>query len=253
LSWMGMHANELGLLMNMMFALLLFTALGMERGVPRLLLFGVSFLAAITAALTFSRGAFLGLMVVGLYFLLTRRRFGQIAIGVAAVLVLALVLPDAFIERALTGFDRIDVGAITAGRMDGIWMPLWPWVWDSPLIGHGLSSTIWAPANRSGQMLPVGHPHSAYLGVLLDVGLIGLAVIVAFFWSMWRMFGELRRNHDDPFWRGVFEAGTVCLVLLLVQGLTDDRFVPTYPQATLWLIYGLALGHMARGELRRRA
>src|SRR5262249_60645241 len=29
---------------------------------------------------------------------------------------------------------------------------------------------------------------------------------------------------------------------LAVQGLTDDRFVPTYPQVALWLCYGLALG-----------
>jgi O-antigen ligase len=101
-------------------------------------------------------------------------------------------------------------------------------------------------------MLPVGHPHSAYLGVLLDVGLVGLVVIASFFWSMWRMFGHLRSSHSDPFWRGVFEAGTVCMLLLLVQGLTDDRFVPTYPQATLWVIYGLALGHMADGKGPRR-
>ena len=91
-------------------------------------------------------------------------------------------------------------------------------------------------------MLPVGHPHSAYLGVLLDLGMVGVTVVAAFFWSAWAMFRRLAKNHADPLWRGVFEGGVVCLICLAVQGLTDDRFVPTYPQVALWLCYGLALG-----------
>jgi hypothetical protein len=50
---------------------------------------------------------------------------------------------------------------------------------------------------------------------------------------------RLAKNHADPQWRGVFEGGVVCLMCLAIQGLTDDRFVPTYPQVAL---YGLALG-----------
>jgi len=243
LSWMGMHANELGLMSNMMFALLLFAALRARRGLMRLLLFAAAIAAALTALLTFSRGAFLGMAVIVAYYLISRRKLGQLFLGVIAVALIVLLLPEAFIERATTGVANRDIGAITAGRFDDIWRPLWPWVWDSPVWGHGLSSTLWAPAHLRGGMLPVGHPHNAYLGVLLDFGLLGVAVIAAFFLSMWRLFRNLKQNHSDPLWRGVFEGGSVCLLLLLVQGLTDDRFVPTYPQAALWLTYGLALGH----------
>lgn len=245
LSWMGIHANELGLMANMMFAVLLYTTLGSDRGGARIVLFATAVAAALAAALTFSRGAFLGILVITAYFLVTRRRFRQLSLGIIVLLVAAFFLPDAFIERATTGFQKADMGAISAGRVDGVWRPLWPWVWDSPIIGHGLSSTLWAPANLRGVMLPVGHPHSAYLGVLLDLGLLGAIVAIAFFWSTWRLFRRLTREHSDPYWRGVFEGGAVCLLLLVVQGLTDDRFVPTYPQSMLWLAYGLALGHAA--------
>lgn len=252
LSWSGMHANELGLMANMMLAVLLFTALGMEKqGGRRLLLFAAAGLAAAMAALTFSRGALLGLLVIAAFFLVTRRRFAQLGLGLAVLLAVAFFLPEVFIERATTGLHQRDLGAITAGRLDDIWRPLWPWVWDSPLIGHGLGATLWAPANLKGAMLPVGHPHSAYLGVLLDLGLVGAVIVAAFFLSMWRTFRMLRREHPDPFWRGVFEGGMVCILLLLVQGLTDDRFVPTYPQWPLWIVFGLALGHAAL--LKRRA
>jgi O-antigen ligase len=243
LSWMGMHANELGLMANMMFAVLLFTALGMEKDSRRLFLFAAAGFAAATAALTFSRGAFLGLLVVTAFFLVTRRRFTQLGLGFVVLLVVALLLPEAIIERATTGLERRDIGAITAGRLDDIWRHLWPWVWDSPLIGHGLGSTMWAPANLSGAMLPVGHPHNAYLGLLLDLGLVGGVIVLFFFWSMWRLLRQLKRQHPEPFWRGLFEGGAVCLLLLLVQGVTDDRFVPTYPQWPMWIIFGLASGH----------
>ena len=153
-----------------------------------------------------------------------------------------MILPNAFLERATTGFHTEDAQAITAGRLDAIWRPLLPTFWDAPILGHGLGSTLWATPNLRGEMLRVGHPHSAYLGVLLDQGLVGVAVAAAFFWSAWAMFRRLAKSHADPLWRGVFEGGVACLMCLAVQGLTDDRFVPTYPQVAFWLCYGLALG-----------
>jgi hypothetical protein len=243
LDWTGMHANEVGLLANLGFAILLYTAVATSRPLPRLVLFACATSAAIMAALTFSRGAFVGLIIILGYYLLTRRRLGHLLLALLVVASGALLLPNAFTERAATGFQAADTYAITAGRLDDIWHPLLPTFWEAPIIGHGLSSTLWATPNLRGAMLPVGHPHSAYLAVLLDLGLVGVAVVGAFFWSTWLMFIRLSRHHSDPQWRGVFEGGVVCLICLAVQGLTDDQFVPTYTQVALWLCYGLGLGH----------
>ncbi|MEK9284620.1 MULTISPECIES: O-antigen ligase family protein [unclassified Bradyrhizobium] len=242
LNWTGMHANEVGLMANLGFATLLYTAAATVQPLPRLTLFACAVAAATTAALTFSRGAFFGLAIIVGYYLFSRRRAGQFVLALSIIVGVALILPDAFVERATTGFATEDTQAITAGRLDTIWRPLLPTFWEAPILGHGLSSTPWATPNLRGTMLPVGHPHSAYLGVLLDLGMVGVPVVAAFFWSAWAMFRCLAKNHADPLWRGVFEGGAVCLICLAVQGLTDDRFVPTYPQAALWLCYGLALG-----------
>ncbi|WP_426424230.1 O-antigen ligase family protein [Bradyrhizobium genosp. A] len=242
LSWTGMHANEIGLMANLGFAILLNTAAATARPLSRLTLFACATAAATTAALTFSRGAFIGLAVIVGHYLITRRRTGQIVLALSLTVAVALILPNAFVERATTGFATEDAQAITAGRLDTIWRPLLPTFWEAPILGHGLGSTMWATPNLHGDMLPVGHPHNAYLGVLLDMGLVGVAVVTAFFWSAWAMFRRLAKNHGDPQWRGVFQGGVVCLICLAVQGLTDDRLVPTYPQVVLWLCYGLALG-----------
>ncbi|MBR0706641.1 O-antigen ligase family protein [Bradyrhizobium liaoningense] len=242
LSWTGMHANEIGLMANLGFAILLYTAAATARPIPRLTLFACAIAAAAMAALTFSRGAFIGLAIIVGHYLITRRRTGQIVLALSIIVGVTLLLPGAFVERATTGFATDDTHAITAGRPDMIWRPLLPTFWEAPILGHGLGSTMWATPNLHGEMLPVGHPHNAYLGVLLDMGMVGVAVVAAFFWSAWAMFRRLAKNHGDPLWRGVFEGGVVCLMCLAVQGLTDDRFVPTYPQVALWLCYGLALG-----------
>jgi O-antigen ligase len=242
LDWTGMHANELGLMANLGFAILLYTAAATAQPRQRRILFACAVAAATTAALTFSRGAFFGLAIIVGYYLFSRRRAGQFVLALSIIVFVALILPDAFLERATTGLGAEDAHAITAGRLDTIWRPLLPTFWEAPLFGHGLGSTPWATPNLRGEMLPVGHPHSAYLGVLLDLGMVGVPVVAAFFWSVWAMFRRLAKSHADPLWRGVFEGGVVCLMCLAVQGLTDDRFVPTYPQVALWLCYGLALG-----------
>ena len=242
LNWTGMHANEVGLMANLGFAILLYTAAATARPLLRLTLFACAVAAATTAALTFSRGAFIGIAIIVGYYLFARRRTGQFVLALSIIVGVALILPDAFVERATTGLSTEDTYAITAGRLDTIWLPLLPTFWEAPILGHGLDSTPWATPNLRGAMLPVGHPHSAYLGVLLDLGMVGVPIVAAFFWSAWAMFGRLAKNHADPLWRGIFEGGIVCLICLAVQGFTDDRFVPTYSQVALWLCYGLALG-----------
>ena len=92
-------------------------------------------------------------------------------------------------------------------------------------------------------MLPIGQAHNAYLAVLLDLGLVGVAVVGAFFWSVWKTFRRLSQHHVDSQWRGVFEGGIVALLCLAIQGVSEDSFTPTYAQAALWVCYGLALGH----------
>jgi O-antigen ligase len=242
LDWTGIHANEVGLLANIGFAILLYTALATSAPRSRAILLACAGAAATTAALTFSRAAFVGIGIILGYYVWTQRSMGRFLLALSAIVTVALLLPDAFFERASTGLATGDEQAITAGRLDQIWRPLIGTFWEAPIIGHGLYSTPWATPNLRGAMLPVDHPHNAYLAVALDFGIVGVVVVVVFFWSVWRTFSHLSKHHVDPQWRGVFEGCMVCLLCLAADGLTDGRFTPAPPQAALWLCYGLALG-----------
>lgn len=252
LSGIGMHANELGLLFNMGFALALFSFRGVT-GVAQKWMFGLATIILMAASvLTFSRGAFLGLLVVMGYFLYALKHFKHIFIGLALLPILFSLLPAPVVERAATGANNNDIGEISAGRVDHIWRPLLPEVLSSPVIGRGMSSIMWTQAARNGAILRVGHPHNAYLGVALDMGLLGALVVIIFFRHMWKVFMDLAFLSHDPVWRAYFRGACACVLLLLVQGVTDDRFTPTFAQTFLWLSYGIAKGLMSRpNEIRR--
>ncbi|MBW9261420.1 MAG: O-antigen ligase family protein [Candidatus Thiodiazotropha endolucinida] len=240
LSWIGMHANDLGHLCNLGFVLMLFSFLGSKSRLTRGLFALSAVLGGTAAALSFSRSAFLGLIVVGSYLLISRRRIMDFVLALIAVAIIILLLPDAFVERATTGIESKDTYAITAGRLDGIWIPLFPEFLDSPLWGHGLSSTLWSDLNRP--YFVVGHPHSAYLQILLDFGVLGAFLVAAFWYKMWSIFRTLHRYHYDPFWRAFFEGAMLAVVVILVQGLSGQRFVPWFPHTFVWLAFGVALG-----------
>jgi O-antigen ligase len=248
LSVIGMHANELGLMFNMAFALTLFCFFSMPGGFGKCLM-GLAVVVLIVAiTLTFSRGAYLGFLAVVVYFLYTQRKFRIMLLGLVLIPATILLVPQAVVERATTGAQDRNIDTITAGRLDSIWRPLLPEVQSSPIIGNGLNSILWSDPARRGGILKVAHPHSAYLGVLLDLGLLGALVIILFFWHMRRLFNTLAERSNEPIWRGFFRGAVACILLLLVQGLTDDRFTPTFPQTFLWLAYGMALGLMARAD-----
>jgi O-antigen ligase len=242
LDWTGLHANDVGELATIGFAILLFTALATSAAWSRAILLASAGAAATVAALTFSRAAFVNIGIVMCYYTWKQRSMGRSLLMLSAIVTVALLLPDAFFERASTGLGTENEDAITAGRLDYIWLPLIGTFWEAPIFGHGLYSTAWATPHLSGTMLPVTLAHNAYLDVALDLGILGIVVVAAFFWSVWAIFRDLSKHHIDPQWRGVFEGCIVCLLCLAVQGITDDRFTVTPPQAALWLCYGLALG-----------
>lgn len=246
LSRLGIHANELGLMFNMALALVIFTWVQIRNFFVKILLASVGLLLLVAVFLTFSRGAMLGFGAVVMYFLFTAKKFHLMLGTVLVVIAASLLMPAAVVQRASAGIATGNVGEISAGRVDSIWLPLLPEVVRSPLIGHGMSSVLWSDAARARTINAVGHTHSAYLGVLLDFGLLGAGLIFLFYQHMWRYFRALSENYPEAIWRGYFKGGQACILLLIVQGATDDRFTPTFPQIFMWLTYGLAIGLTAR-------
>jgi len=258
LSPLGMHANELGRMYEVAYALLLFTWAESKEWRLRFVLLASVGLVVVALMLTFSRGAFLGFIVINALFLLWHRNLKTLVLGVLLAAVVLLLLPDAVYDRVTTGFGRgFGSGSdmISAGRIDHLWLPLLPEVPKSPIYGHGLGSILWSEPMRRGAgvtFLAVGHPHNAYLQALLDMGIAGLILVCAYLAHVWKGFRTLSVDPAlSPTVRGFFLGAAAGLLALLISYLTDSSLLPRPEQAFLWLAIGMMYGQRAKAPAHK--
>lgn len=251
LSPLGIHANDLGRLFVFAYALLLFAWTAVAPGAPRALLAASMGLLVVALVLTFSRGALLGFMVVNVLFLAWRRSGKVLLLGALLALAAPLLVPEAVFERLGAGFGQ-GANAVSAGRIEGLWLPLLPEVLRSPLFGHGLASILWSDVMHLAEgggagVIGATHPHNAYLEALLDMGVAGLALVLAYYLHVWRGFRALAADARlDPLLRGFFEGAAAGLAALLAVAVADSSLAPRAEQAYLWLAIGLMYGVRAR-------
>jgi hypothetical protein len=249
LSPLGMHANDLGRLYAVAYALLLFTWAESKDAGLRLALLVSMGMAVVALTLTFSRGAFFGFIVVNVLFLLWRRNAKTLIFAALLAAGALLALPDAVYERITTGHGE-GLNVISAGRIEEIWLPLLPDVLRSPIYGSGLGSMLWSETMRGHAgtaIVGVTQAHNAYLETALDMGIAGLILICAYFVHLWRGFRALGADPSlSPTLRGFFQGSAAGLASLLVAGVVGSRLTPGAEQVFLWLAIGMMYGQRAR-------
>lgn len=247
LSTLGMHANDQGRLYAIAYALLLFTWAESKETGTRLALLASMGLVVTALVLTFSRGAFVGFILVNVLFLLWRRSVTALVFFGLVVSIALFALPTAVYDRVSTG-EGEGLNVISAGRVDGLWIPLLPEVVRSPIYGSGLGSIMWSQPMRvggGGNVLIATHPHNAYLQALLDMGAVGLILLCAYFVHVWRGFRALSRDPRlSPPLRGLYQGAAAGLLGMLVSSVTDGSLMPRPEQVFLWLAIGMMYGQL---------
>lgn len=234
----GYHANELGAVGSYLLAfVLLLKEYKKTWGIIRYISIGASLLII---ALSFSRMAYLTTVVlVAIVFFKIRHKERVALVALASVVILAFSAQLA--SRIYFGIDKsqkkTDINQVSAGRIDGIWLPLMPHLFDNAVFGSGVYSILKSPEARRG--IPT-HPHNAYLQVALDMGFLGVAILL---WLLAR-FLTLGRNTETGFMYIV-----ICWMLM---GLTGSSFYPMYANFIVWISYGFALG-IRKTQMRRAA
>jgi len=203
-------------------------------------------LVVLALLVTFSRGAFFGFILVNVIYLFSRRRVKTLVLAVLAIPVGLYFTPGAVWSRMTMGFGE-GINAISAGRVGEIWTPLLPTLLDSPIWGKGLGSIMWSVPMIEGRLMQVGHPHNAYLRAYLDMGAIGLVVLVLFWiyiWRRFRFYGRDARLTGEM--QGFFEGAAAGLLAFLVAGVAGSSLAPVPEQAFLWLAIGMMYGYKRR-------
>ncbi len=239
---LGMHANDLGRLYAVAYAILLFVWDRTTRiGVKTISLFAMG-VVVLALLLTFSRGAFFGFILVNVVYLLSRRRVKTMLLAALLIPVGLLLTPGAVWYRVTMGWSE-GFETISAGRMAEIWTPLFPELLNSPIWGNGLGAVMWSRPMLNGTILQVGHPHNAYIELFLNMGVIGLVLVIAYWIHAWR--GLKRLGNDErlqPELRGFFEGAAAGLLSFLVAGMAGSSLQPAPEQAFIWLAVGMMYG-----------
>ena len=242
----GLHANDLGRLFAVAYALLLFAWAESKEKWFRLACLATMGMVVMALVFTFSRGAFAGFLVVNALFLLWRFNLKTAALlVVAGVAFVALLPPEVWMRLSMGMGEGAD--AVSAGRIEGIWGPLVPELLNSPLWGNGIGSVMWSEPMTKGMMSVVTHPHNAYLELYYDMGLIGVGLVLAYFAHVWKGFRALGSNAFlSPEMRGFYKGAAAGLVSFFVTGFAGSSFVPKPEYAFLWIAIGMMYGHLAR-------
>jgi O-antigen ligase len=212
-------------------------------------------------ALTGGRMGYVTWGLVGLVLCLAKWRKLLLLLPMAAVMV-CITVPGVR-ERMLEGFggrkgafvEQTDSSQITSGRTE-----MWPYVIqkieESPLLGYGRLGMI-----RTGLSDELkqevgegfGHPHNAYLELLLDNGILGALCALPLFAMIVRRSLRLFKNGEFVLYQ---VAGGVALALflaLLFAGFGAQTFYPRESTLGMWAAAGIVLRVWVERESGRTA
>ena len=191
--------------------------------------------------LTAGRGGYVAWAVTGIALCLLRWRRYLLVIPIV-VPVVGLVVPGV-IERLSQGFggSTTDVYTVTAGR-DVAWPVVIDKIAEEPLIGFGrraMERTGLTTRLRNEFDEDFGHPHNAYLELILDNGWVGACLILPFYvyvlYHAITLFRDMRS-------RVYAAAGGITLAVVLaflVGGVGSQTFYPREGALPMWCAIGL--------------
>jgi O-antigen ligase len=146
--------------------------LSSDRRLERLWLLGALLMIVVGLYTTMSRGSLVGVAVMILFYLYNIGISFRILILLAALGGSLVFLPQEFFDRL---DPDMDANALSAGRMN-IWRVGLDSFYQNGLLGVGLSN------------FPMIHvegraPHNIYLGLLVEVGIVGVVIMMAAIFS----------------------------------------------------------------------
>jgi O-antigen ligase len=203
-------------------------------------------LVVFAQALTGGRGGYVAWAVAGLT--LTLLRWPRYLL-LAPVLAIALSLVpgvsgrilEGIVDSHTSGSEELDVDAVTAGR-NNIWPPVIDKIASEPIVGYGrraMERTGLSTAIESEEL--VTQPHNAYLEMLLENGLVGLAVTLALFVYILAHSLSLTRAVRSPLFVAMGAVTSALVIAQLAGSITGQSFYPREGTLGMWCAIGLML------------
>jgi len=232
-------ANELAAFCSttLLLCLALLLALRLQWG-WRSVLIGAALITGTGVVLTYSRTAYVGVLVAAAVIALLHRRRARL---VLPALMLAIALPVLLPNSAIQRFESIELeegqrDESTANRFL-YWEVAFNRFLEQPVLGTGFHTFHHEEVNPFRT-----DTHNFYLRELVEKGLLGGVVLLGMLFAVGRMLWRLLRASRTGTWPYALALGLIgAFVGVLLGNLFGDRF-SHYPMiAHFWLYVGLAL------------
>lgn len=207
---------------------------------------------------TFSRGGFIGLLVVGTFcWFYSPAKMRSLALVVCLAVVVAMTAPEEYWERIATITDDKTTEVGTAGQRMFTWGIGWEMFLANPIVGVGQGNFPWTIGEYLGgrtwqsKSLAGRQAHSLYFTLLPELGLVGFGIFFSIIYlnyrdvrtSYWLSFRKrigLRPSAqaekltlDKITWFGNAMLGA------LIGYLITSTFISTLYYPTFWIMSGL--------------
>lgn len=183
--WLG-DENDFCMQMDVAAGFALFLMSSKGAGVSRPMYIGLLCLYVLAGMTTMSRGGFIGLSAVGLYWWIrSPNKIMPVFLGVVVVMFMALAAPDAYWERIKsTADDATTEGGGTGAARLYTWGIGFEMFLHNPIIGVGQGNFPWTFEEYQGdrtwqdKSLAGRAAHSLYFTLLPELGLVGLVIFL---------------------------------------------------------------------------
>jgi probable O-glycosylation ligase (exosortase A-associated) len=189
------NSNDLALTLNLIIPLAMGLAEMAQERRQRLLWYSLAVLSVVGVVVSFSRGGFVVLAVIGFIWLRQRAKISGFKIYVLALLLVLCVLPmlpGGYTDRLSTifNFSEDKTGSANA-RWRGTKAAL-DVMADHPITGVGLGMNILAMKGRG---LGWIHTHNVYLEIGADIGIPGMIVFIFLLFRLIKNMSIIKKAH----------------------------------------------------------
>lgn len=238
----------IGLAFNMVVPLMIFLAREEQKPWLKRSLYAMAILTIVSTIFTYSRGAYLGLVIIlPLIFLTARRKVIAACILIPAVLIAPLVLPDSVFQRADT-IENYEKDGSANQRLQS-WTVAWNLAKENPLTGAGFEFEYGSDRDRwfkygseqyNWAIQRTSAAHSIYFQVLGQHGFVALLLFLALLFGTLLSLNRTKKRAmatKDTNWIASYASG---LQVGLIGYMVAGAFLSSAYFDLAWLFFALA-------------
>ena len=240
-------SNTLGIYLSAIAPLIFGLTLYYFKGIKRIALIFVSFIALIGIALTYSRPTLLATYVAIFFLGLARRSKFLVAILIIFTLVSPFLLPKSVKDWA-KAVDYNPIRFMCNDDRIAVYLNSLNMIKDHPLIGLGANTYMknykkykGFPEYHNIVTLDYMYAHNNFLHMAAEIGLVGLGIFIYLLYKLFRGCANIYKRLDEHFLKVILLSLSACLIAFLINGLTESSLYSSRVAIIFWYITGFSL------------